>query len=440
MKTLLFESSFNILHLLIVFDFLGKFNGYKYDGSKKKQLFFSFLAFIFVFITISDRFTGFSEYSIFVLLFTLILYTQLSLNGRISKKIFSCILILFGHIIISTLLLFLGSVLFQKTVGFLIDNMTIYRIVICYATMLLLFIYSRVLVLLTKIDYKNTPRKIWWATLSIPFISIFTLALIMQAGINATFDRKVFLYLLISAIGVIFVNTLVFILFFKLSKEYENKTQIALLQKQLEHNNEIKDLYTQVQSIRHDFKNNLIYMQDCLTHENYNSLKDFVTKLNNDVTKTKKFLLTNSTILNSIINTKITQAFEHKINVTYTIPDNLSCPINESDFAVILGNLLDNAIEACENVDENKKIDISINQDPTGMHIELSNSIAQSVLAGNPSLKSSKPDRKNHGFGIKSVKKLVKNNHGLLDFYENDSCTVFYVHLYFQNTKTFKKY
>ena len=430
----LFESSFNILHLLIVFDFLGKFNGYKYSGFKKKSLIFYFFVFLFAFVSLSDRITGFFEFIALVLPFTLIIYSHLALNGKLLKKILSCILIFFGHIIISTLLLFLGSLLFQKPVGFLIENMTIYRIIICYCTMFLLFLYSRMLVLLIKIDYKNISLKIWWATLSIPFISVFTLALIMQVGISSTFDRKIFLYLLISAIGVFAVNTLVFILFFKLSKEYDNKTQVAILQKQLEHNNEIKTLYTQVQTIRHDFKNNLIYIQDCIEHQNYSSLEGFIAKLNEDMINTKKFVLTNSNILNSIINTKITQAFENKINVTYSIPDTLSFNVNESDLALILGNLLDNGIRACESVAENKNMDLIISEDTAGLHIEVSNTINESILSVNPSLKSSKPDQKNHGFGIKSVKNLVKKNSGIIDIYENDSCTVFYVHIYFSNS------
>lgn len=431
---LLFETSFNLLNFWIYLMFLGEFNGYRYTGIKKKILYLSFFLFLLVFISISDRITGFSEYSAFIILFILITYSCTSLNGSFFKKILSCLLIFFGNAIISTVLLFLGSILFQKTVGDLIENMDIYRILICYSTMFVLFVYSKGLIMLLNINYKNIPMKILIATLSIPFTSIFTLTLIMEAGINSDFDNKVFFYLLISAIGVIIVNIIVFVLFFRLSKEYENKTEVAILQKQLEHNNEIKALYTQVQTIRHDFKNNLIYIQDCIDQQHYSALDSFITALNEDIINTKKFVITNSNILNSIINTKITQAFDNKINITYSIPDTLPPSINELDLSVILGNLLDNAIKACENVAENKIIDLVISQDANGLHVEVSNTINESILSVNPNLKSSKPDQKNHGFGIKSVKNLVKKNNGIIDIYENDSCTVFYVHIYFSNS------
>ncbi|MCQ4935538.1 sensor histidine kinase [Anaerotignum propionicum] len=429
----LFETSFNLLYFLIIFSFLGEFNGYKYTGLKKKIHYLSFFLFLLTFITLSDRITGFSEYSALIILFVLIIYTHTSLNGSLFKKILSCILIFFGHALISTVLLFLGSILFHKTMVALIDHMTIYRIIICYSTMFVLFVYSKVLIMLLNINYKNIPMKILVATLSIPFTSIFTLALIMEAGISSDFDNKLFFYLLISAIGVIIVNVIVFVLFFRLSIEYENKIEVAILQKQLEHNNEIKALYTQVQTIRHDFKNNLIYIQDCIDQQNYSSLESFITALNKDIRNTKKFVLTNSNILNSIINTKIAQAFESKINVTYIITDTFPLSVNELDLSVILGNLLDNSIKACENVAENKNIDLVISQDANGFHVEVSNTINESILSVNPNLKSSKPDQQNHGFGIKSIKNLVKKNNGVIDIYENVSCTVFYVHIYFPN-------
>ncbi|MCQ4935537.1 sensor histidine kinase [Anaerotignum propionicum] len=431
MQKFLIETSFNILHILITLNFLVEFNGYMNKSNRNKYSFFTFFILLVTAISIGDMITIFSEFAVLVVLLLILLFTFLYLKGSTSKKMISCFLIIFGHIVINTLCLFIGSLLFNRTIRDIIENFTIYRICIAYTAMLVLFIYSKLILAFTTLSFKNVSAKLWVTILLIPFISIFTLAMIMESVIYSSVNNKTFLYLLISAIGIIIVNIIVFVLFFRLSKEYENKTEVAILQKQLEHNTEIKDLYTQVQTIRHDFKNNLIYIQDCIAQENYSSLEGFIAKLNDDMINTKKFVITNSNILNSIINTKITQAFDNKINITYSIPDTLPPSINELDLSVILGNLLDNAIKACEEVPVNKKINLDISQDANGLHVEVSNTINESILSVNPNLKSSKPDQKNHGFGIKSVKNLVKKNNGIIDIYENESCTSFYVHIYF---------
>lgn len=91
------------------------------------------------------------------------------------------------------------------------------------------------------------------------------------------------------------------------------------------------------------------------------------------------------------------------------------CPLEDTHFSILLGNLLNNAIENCSG--ENK-IYLLIEQKAIYYHIEIRNSIQSSVLENNPSLLTHKEDKEKHGIGLKSIKFIVKKYNGKISFHE----------------------
>ena len=93
--------------------------------------------------------------------------------------------------------------------------------------------------------------------------------------------------------------------------------------------------------------------------------------------------------------------------------------ISDVDICILLGNLLDNAIEASRGNDR-KEIELYIMKNQGELEIKVENRITVPVLGGNTGLKTTKKDKKNHGFGIVSVKNIVEKYHGLMDVYEKN--------------------
>ncbi len=93
---------------------------------------------------------------------------------------------------------------------------------------------------------------------------------------------------------------------------------------------------------------------------------------------------------------------------------------NEYDLCNLIGNMLDNAIEAAEKVDSGAAVEVSIFSDKYQLIITVSNSILQSVLRNNSDLKTTKNETSSHGFGIKSIRAIAKKYDGLVDFYEEN--------------------
>lgn len=128
-------------------------------------------------------------------------------------------------------------------------------------------------------------------------------------------------------------------------------------------------------------------------------------------------------VIDSLINYKHSLAQKEGIDMKYyvLVPDTL--PYNGADLCVILGNLLDNAIEAVGNLAPNcRYVDISISLIKGSISIMIQNPYKGNIRKNsNGQILTSKPDRKNHGIGLKSVRYAVdKYNGELLIDHDNE--------------------
>ena len=114
-----------------------------------------------------------------------------------------------------------------------------------------------------------------------------------------------------------------------------------------------------------------------------------------------------------MLNFKFHPAIENgtKININVSIPSGLSFP--SFDLTVILGNLIDNALEAVAFVDEDPFIDFRINCSKGLMIIKISNPYKIAVNMENGKIITSKKDTANHGIGLKSVKEALNKYNGI---------------------------
>lgn len=98
----------------------------------------------------------------------------------------------------------------------------------------------------------------------------------------------------------------------------------------------------------------------------------------------------------------------------------------ESDIAIVISNLLENAI-AAEQLSREKKIKLKIFAHNKMYNIVCKNCIRGSVLLENPKLATSKEDSKRHGIGISGIRKIVDDLEGIADFSEENGYFVAHV-------------
>ena len=189
---------------------------------------------------------------------------------------------------------------------------------------------------------------------------------------------------------------------------------------------EVEKYNDEIKRIKHDFKNRLLAL-----NVNFNENEKVSCEILNIVKEldlANRNLYTSNVIINTIINKKIEIAEINGIDVevSIVIPDKLN--IEYSDAGIILGNLFDNAIEACQRVDDAKKrISLKMIFKGEALVFKMTNTKKEEYA---DIAKSSKKDPYNHGIGLKSVKQIVEKYNGVVDFVDQKSEFVVNVSLY----------
>lgn len=182
----------------------------------------------------------------------------------------------------------------------------------------------------------------------------------------------------------------------------------------------IRALYQNVRQLKHDMKNHFMVLSSYLASENYDAARAYSSEILDKLNSMYSYVETGNTLLNHIVNEKLRFARERGISVKAEI-ENLSFEqMNSMDFTALLGNMLDNAIEASLREEEGQREMILIISEKQGYEaICVKNRISNSVLEANPDLKTTKEkDGDAHGIGIVRIMEIVKIYNGMYDIYE----------------------
>ena len=128
-----------------------------------------------------------------------------------------------------------------------------------------------------------------------------------------------------------------------------------------------------------------------------------------------KLIRSDNTILDYLINSKLCALKNTRVVISGSIGD-LS-DIRDADLACLMGNILDNAIEAVAQVEE-KRIELLFSKQNANRIIICKNTIKESVLENNRELRTTKRSGGSHGWGHQIVEKIVSDYHGMIDYFE----------------------
>ncbi len=207
----------------------------------------------------------------------------------------------------------------------------------------------------------------------------------------------------------------------KIKKDYIYKIRNKLLEKQLEEEKKLQDkvanMYDEGRILSHDLKHYLIIITDLLKRGEYEKAQERMSVIAGKYIDNSHITYTNCGMVNAIINEKQTKCEYNDINFNCKVTGSL-LEENEMNVAIILSNILDNAIEAQQNCAK-KIVNLEMYQNKGMYNITVSNNIKNSVLQTNPELLTSKRNKMCHGFGLKSANMLVKEMDGCMDYYED---------------------
>lgn len=180
------------------------------------------------------------------------------------------------------------------------------------------------------------------------------------------------------------------------------------------HYEEVENMYRQMRGWRHDYKHHIQTMKAHLLMEQYQELDDYLSELDTDLTEVDTILRTGNVRIDAVLNSKlaVAKAKGIRVNAKATVPEQLK--MKEVDLCVIIGNLLDNAMEACDKTEEEKQfIRVYIEALKEQLYIYVSNSMADNVRKSGGQYLSTK--RGSHGFGLMRIDRVVKKYNGYLN-------------------------
>lgn len=181
------------------------------------------------------------------------------------------------------------------------------------------------------------------------------------------------------------------------------------------HYEEVENMYRQMRGWRHDYKHHIQTMKAHLLMGQYQELDEYLSELDTDLTEVDTILKTGNVRIDAVLNSKLAVA-EAKgicVNAKAVVPKRLG--MKEVELCAILGNLLDNALEACQRQSEKEKkfIRVYIEVLKEQLYIYVSNTTADDIHKAGEQYLSVK--RGSHGFGLMRIDRVVKKYNGYLN-------------------------
>ena len=152
-------------------------------------------------------------------------------------------------------------------------------------------------------------------------------------------------------------------------------------------------------------------IRSLLNDGEYEAALQYLNKINETTMQQVHRINTSHIIVNAVINTKYQEACKKNIVVVFKGNDLSNIQLKNEDIVIILSNLLNNAIEACEQCTKNRRIKINLQQKEKELIISVQNTYEQALLIENGEYKTTK-EKDGHGIGIKNIIQTVEKYHG----------------------------
>lgn len=199
-----------------------------------------------------------------------------------------------------------------------------------------------------------------------------------------------------------------FFLPWMLERRLENR-QNEYTKRQLE---EIRSTYKEMRGWRHDFRNHMHVLRIHLENGEFEKCRSYLLQLEKDLEEVDLKIKSGNAMADAILNSKMSLAKtkDIRLDVTAKIPEQL--PISDTEFCVIFGNLMDNALEACEKIGnhEERFIRVYIGIYKKQFYMSVTNATNQTKRIEHYITNKGS----GHGFGLYRIDKIVKKYQGYL--------------------------
>lgn len=167
---------------------------------------------------------------------------------------------------------------------------------------------------------------------------------------------------------------------------------------------------------RHDMKNHFLCMESLARHNKFQDLEEYIQRISKNISEAKIIYRTGNDIIDAILYRYSEEGRKEGITFSVAGAVTLERPIQEDDLCVLFSNLITNAYEAAFRAEgeQNKRICVAVAQGKRYLELSVENyHKGREVTLDTPTTKS---DPGNHGFGLKSIGRIVARYEGNITF------------------------
>ena len=223
--------------------------------------------------------------------------------------------------------------------------------------------------------------------------------------------------ILFIAFGLVFMNLYIFFLICEIAEGKEMMKKSALLAERnrqfYKRFEEIKERYERIRKKEHEFENQMMAVFALAEKQDYEGIKKISDKYIHSGYALEYSFDTNHPVVNVIFNERYYSALDKGILIVYKFNDLSKLPLDEAEVSIVLSNLLDNAMEACEKCETDKIIHVNFFVNEYDALLKVENPFVNEMRKENGRLLSSKQDDIPHGFGIENVREIVNHHDGI---------------------------
>ena len=406
----------NVLRTYAIYRFIGLF----YFSKTENKWIKSGVYVLFVILTSGGYYLLNNQYvNIFTNLVGLVLIVS-TYQGSIKKNVLSIISIYSVNVVIESLVF---SII--KTNGKSSDILeSVNECIVSIGILLFVVVLEKTRAIKEK-EFQIR-SSLWLWLISVPVISIVIILLMLNStGLG---ERNIE----IEIAGILVINLAIFYLYGAVQDYYRQKIEKEEFFNRMEiYANQLdimKNSYQKIKELRHDMRHHLGELKYLANTNEKKQLLAYIEDMELHMINTEEYVSSGNKEIDGTLNYLLQTAKKKlkEVDVSVSIPENLE--IQNYLFNVILGNLLENAIAAAVKT-ERKYLKIHIKLKQNVIYIVVENSYNGEVKIKDNKIMTSKKDKKIHGIGLESVKRMVEEMNGMLDIQWKES--VFTVNIIF---------
>ena len=276
-----------------------------------------------------------------------------------------------------------------------------------------------ILIIRKQFGKKSTEMLVDIEWLKFLFFPVFTIAII--SGILAVFEyvdipeQANLLYLI--AFGMVGMNIVVFYLIHDIMHRdmmlHENQIFQMQVRNQTDMYRSISENLDKQKRRAHEFRNQIVCIESLMNKKQYKECENYVKSISGALNEETDLINTNNVIVNAILNTKYQEMTDKDIVFVFRVNDLSKISIGDEDVVTILANLLNNAIEACEDCSGKKIIKLKFICDEDRVIISVKNAYSHPIQYENDEIVTSKSiSPEEHGIGIKNIVSVINKYNG----------------------------